>query len=145
MRELFETSLGTAPNYSTYYVLGHFHAWGTSFRLSFVDEDGSERVIVDNANVAGDPLGITIDPPMHSEGAAALGMTCGYNNDTENTLRWGNNALSEMCQFLAYTEVPIKMAAFSREPLVDMGMSEDDEFLWDTPCGDSLFGIKVSE
>ncbi|MGB5809471.1 MAG: hypothetical protein WBG86_03010 [Polyangiales bacterium] len=125
-----------------YYVLGHYHAWGNYFRLSFVDDALNERTIVEFGSTAGDNLGVTIDPPVKNEGAMKLKYECGYNNTTDRELVWGNNGEQEMCQFLAYIDGNRKIAAFANGQVpVDMGEDEDGVRIFDTPCGDAPFFV----
>ncbi len=130
-------------SYNIYYVLGHYHQWGNSFQMSFVDDDGNQRSIVDFTNNPGDTLGVTIDPPLNSEGAGRLNYVCGYNNTTDRVLHWGNNGQEEMCQFLAYIDGDTKIAAFEGGLVEDpqpTGETEDGVLLYDLPCG-SPFGL----
>ncbi|MEM7435602.1 MAG: hypothetical protein AAF436_10660 [Myxococcota bacterium] len=129
-------------SFQFYYVLGHYHEWGNYFRLSFVDEALNERTIVEFGNAAGDNLGITIDPPISNEGAMGVKYECGYNNNTDRTLVWGNSGEEEMCQFLAYIDGNRKIASFATGMVpVDMGEDEDGVQLFDTPCGDAPFFV----
>jgi hypothetical protein len=137
-------------SYNIYYVLGHYHQWGNSFQMSFVDDDGNERSIVDFTNNPGDTLGVTINPPLNSEGAGRLKYVCGYNNTTDYVLRWGNsgdvegsNGEAEMCQFLAYIDGDTKIAAFEGNLVQDpepIGETDDGVLLYDLPCG-TPFGL----
>jgi hypothetical protein len=126
-------------SFNIYYVLGHYHQWGNYFKLSFVDDDGSERTIVEFDNSPGDTLGVTIDPPINSEGAARLKYVCGFNNTTDHVLHWGNNAQEEMCQFLAYTDADNKIAAYPAGNVPElMGETEDGVLMYDTACEGGL-------
>ncbi len=133
-------------SYNVYYVLGHYHQWGNYFKLAFVDDEGSERSIVEFTNTAGDTLGVTINPPLNSEGAKHLKFECGYNNTTDRVLHWGNNGQEEMCQFLAYVDGNKKIASFAGGNVPElMGENEDGMLMYDTPCGDAPFGITVRD
>jgi hypothetical protein len=126
-------------SYNIYYVLGHYHQWGNTFKMSFVGGEGGERSIVDFTNNPGDTLGVTIDPPLNSQGATHIKYECGYNNTTDRTLVWGNNGQEEMCQFLAYIDGDKKIAAFEGgfEP-EEKGETEDGVLMYELPCGDIL-------
>jgi hypothetical protein len=126
-------------SYTFYYVLGHYHQWGNYFKLSFVDDVGNERPIVEFGSSAGDNLGVTIDPPRNSEGAKHLRYECGYNNTTDDVLRYRNSSEGEMCVFLAYIDGDKKIAAYPEEVPVFMGEDENGVEIWDTPCGDAPF------
>ncbi len=126
---------------NVYYVLGHYHEWGNYFSLSFVDDDGTERPIVELENVS-DVLGRTIDPPVNSQGAKRMKYTCGYNNTTDRTLVWGNTGEEEMCQFLAYVDGDLKIAAFpeNEEPEL-MGETDDGTLMYEVSCEGAPFGL----
>lgn len=130
------------PTYNIYYVLGHYHAWGNYFNLNFVQPDGSERTIVEYESRPGDVLGVKLDPPLSSEGAVGMRMTCGYDNDTTRVLTWGIGDL-EMCAFFAYIDADLAFQGLpgSGDQLVPMGEDEVGRNLYDlSGCG-GLFGI----
>ena len=132
----FEGVLGTGPDYNVYYVLAHYHEWGNYFRLSFVDDDDTERTIFELQNGVGEPLGTTIDPPISSEGAPKLRVECGYLNDTDRRLKYGLGG-QEMCVFLAYTDADLIIGASSgiNEP---RGQNSDGVYMNETSCGGVL-------
>ncbi|MBT8465687.1 MAG: hypothetical protein KJO57_13445 [Deltaproteobacteria bacterium] len=132
----FQSVLGEPPDYSIYYVLAHYHEWGNYFRLSFVDDSGAERTIFELENSIGEPLGITLDPPIPSLGAGRLRVECGYLNDTDRRLTYGL-AGKEMCVFLAYSDADLKIGASSAENTA-MGPNEDGVFMNETACGPLL-------
>lgn len=129
----FQNILGEAPDYNIYYVLAHYHEWGNYFRLSFVDDAGADRTIFELENSIGEPLGITLDPPIPSQGAGRLRVECGYINDTDQRLTHGL-AGKEMCVFLAYSDADLKIGATSGENTA-MGPNEDGMFMNETACG----------
>lgn len=97
-------------DYNVYYVLGHYHQWGNSFNLSFVQEDGTRETIFEITNRIGEPIGSIIDPPMNNDGAPLLRSECGFINNTDATLTRGLQN-GEMCDFLAYTDANLKVGA----------------------------------
>jgi hypothetical protein len=129
----FESMLGTPADYNIYYVLAHYHEWGNYFRLSFVDDDGGDRTIFELRNSIGEPLGSTVDPPIHSQGASSLRVECGYLNDTDARLTYGLGG-HEMCVFLAYTDAELTIGADSGAN-TSMGPNEDGVFMNETACG----------
>ena len=129
----FQNVLGSAPDYNIDYVLAHYHEWGNYFRLSFVDDAGGDRTIFELENSIGEPLGITLDPPIPSQGAGRLRVECGYINDTDRRLTYGL-AGKEMCVFLAYSDADLKIGATSGENTA-MGPNEDGVFVNETACG----------
>jgi hypothetical protein len=128
--------LGVSSDYNIYYVLAHYHEWGNYFRLSFVDDDGGERTIFELRNSIGEPLGITLDPPINSQDASKLRVECGYINDTEEPLTYGL-AGHEMCVFLAYSDAPLKLGATSGDNTA-MGPDENGVYMNETACGGVL-------
>jgi hypothetical protein len=123
-------------SYNIYYVLAHYHEWGNYFRLSFVDEAGGDRTIFELRNSIGEPLGITLDPPINSREASKLRVECGYINDTDEPLTYGL-AGHEMCVFLAYSDANLKIGATSGEN-TPMGQNEDGVFMNETACSPVL-------
>jgi hypothetical protein len=136
-------ALGPEDRFGIYYVLGHYHSWGNYFALSYVDEDGGERPIVELESVIGDSLGRIIDPPVFANGAPGLKVTCGYYNSTDAPLVWGNNAEDEMCMFLAYVGAPVKVVSWGSEPSEEVGMV-DGVRTFEADCGD-VTAIQVIE
>lgn len=132
----FENVLGETPDFNIYYVLAHYHDWGNYFRLSFVDDAGSERTIFELQGSIGEPLGKTLDPPINSAGAGSLRVECGYMNDTDERITYGL-AGKEMCVFLAYSDADLKIGATSGANTA-MGPNEDGVFMNDTACGPVL-------
>ena len=141
LREPFQTFLGeNTVDYNVYYVLGHYHDWGNYFNLSFVHDDGSTETIFEIANSIGEPIGSTIDPPMNNNGASRLRSTCGFINNTDETLVRGLQ-YGEMCDFLAYTDANLKIGATGRNNQ-DMGVDETGMPLFETDCG-SIIGFRA--
>jgi len=132
----FQQVLGRSPDYRIYYVLAHYHQWGNYFRLSFIDGDGGARTIFELENSIGEPLGLTIDPPINSENAGGLRVECGYINNTDERLTYGL-AGHEMCVFLAYSDAGLKIGATSGNNTA-MGPNEEGVFMNETACGPVL-------
>jgi hypothetical protein len=129
----FRNAADMEPEYNIYYVLAHYHQWGNFFNLSFVDEGGGTRTIMELSTRVGEPIGKTIDPPIYSNGAPGLKVDCGYLNDTDRTLVYGFQD-EEMCVFLAYTDAPLKIGIGSGENH-PMGEDENGILLNETDCG----------
>jgi len=129
-------NVSQAPVYNIYYVLAHYHEWGNYFRLSFVDEDESERTVFELETSVGEPLGTMIDPPLSSEGAPGLRLECGYFNNTDRRITYGLGG-QEMCVFLAYSDADLALAATStlNTPL---GPDENGIYRNETTCSPVL-------
>jgi hypothetical protein len=136
LKNAFEVAFGTPPDYNIYYVLAHYHEWGNYFRLSFVDDEGGDRTIFELESSIGEPLGITLDPPINSQSASSLRVECGYLNDTDRRLEYGLGG-KEMCVFLAYTDADIKIGAQSVSNTA-MGPNEDGVFMNEATCSPIL-------
>lgn len=93
---------GGPVDINVYYVLPHYHYLGTGMRITTTGEEG-ETEIFENVGKVGDPLGITLDPPLSISGATDLSFTCNYNNTTDNRVGWGIGD-QEMCVYLAFTD-----------------------------------------
>ncbi len=129
-------------DYSIYYVLGHYHAWGNYFNLSFVHDDGTRDTIFEIKNSIGEPLGSVIDPPMKNNGATRLRSECGFLNNTDETLRRGLQ-YGEMCDFLAYTDSNLKIGTggATSHP---MGQDEEGRYLFEVDCPpDGITGFRA--
>ncbi len=128
-REIFNDKFGEMIDYNVYFVLPHYHEFGNYFRLGFVDRRGNEEVIYEVNRGVGDPLGKQMKPPMSSNGATGVRMTCGYVNPTDEPIPYGLGG-KEMCVFLAYIDADITIAALSNT---------------NTPMGPNADGIEMNE
>jgi len=141
LREPFLQYLGKDQvDYNVYYVLGHYHQWGKSFNLSFVQEDGTRQTVFDIQNRIGEPIGSIIDPPMNNNGAPFLRSECGFINNTDQELRRGLQG-GEMCDFLAYTDANLKIGVGGGENH-PMGEDENGVALYEIDCG-PIVGFKA--
>lgn len=140
MSELY-SFLPADSRFGIYYVMGHYHSWGNYFNLSYVEQDGTERTIVEHTNQAGETLGQIVDPPVFAGDAPGLKVTCGYNNNTDRTLVWGNNGEDEMCMFLAYVGAPLRVVSWGQGAAAEKGMVDGYE-TFEAACED-LIGFPV--
>jgi hypothetical protein len=136
LRDAFASNLKGDPDYKIYYVLAHYHEWGNYFNLSFAHEDGRRETVLELKNRVGEPIGRTIDPPMHNDGAMGLQVDCGYINNTDRTLVYGLGG-QEMCVFLAYIDANLKIGIDSGENQ-PLGPNEDGMFMNETECGEVI-------
>jgi len=143
LRDAFKQHLNEDDvDYSVYYVLGHYHQWGNYFNLSFVHDDGSEETIFEIKNTIGEPIGSTIDPPMNNNGASKLRSTCGFINNTDETLTRGLQ-YGEMCDFLAYTDSNLKIGS-GGSTNNDMGVNEEGMPIFEVDCpNEGITGFKA--
>lgn len=94
---------GGAIDWSIYYVLPHYHALATEFRLDVVGGSRDGESVFTTALEVGDPLGAALDPPFDLTGATGLRMRCAYQNTGTSEVTYGPSASDEMCLVLAYT------------------------------------------
>lgn len=136
----------TMPEFKIYYVLGHYHAWGNYLNLSYVHADGSERRIVEYESTPGDVLGVKLDPPMPSEGATGMRLTCGFNNDTDEVKTWGIGTL-EMCAFFGYIDADLAFQAMpgSEDTIVPMGEDSVGRKLYDLSGCNGTIAIPIRD
>jgi hypothetical protein len=143
LRDAFQRHLGKDEvDYNIYYVLGHYHQWGNFFNLSFVQDDGSSETIFEIKNTIGEPIGSIIDPPMNNKGASKLRSTCGFINNTDETLTRGLQ-YGEMCDFLAYTDSNLKIGS-GGSTNHEMGENELGMPIFEVDCPDEgITGFKA--
>ncbi|RMG14296.1 MAG: hypothetical protein D6729_13905 [Deltaproteobacteria bacterium] len=110
LREAFEQVAGEPLHMRIRYVLPHFHYKANFWRLEILGGPRDGEVIHELHGFAADPGGIAFDPPIELEGAHGLTMTCGYLNDSDQTLVWGIGE-NEMCEMLGLAESPVLMDA----------------------------------
>lgn len=107
-RARFTGSCNTPANYpldfKIYYVLPHYHKYGSKLTLEANGPAGNQVVYSGNSPI-GEAWGKTIDPPIDVNGQTNITFSCEYDNTTDNPLYWGN-ANGEMCVLLAYTDSP---------------------------------------
>ena len=134
------------PSFNMYYVLGHYHAWGNYLNLSYVHTDGRERTIVEYDSVPGDVLGVKVDPPMPSDGATRMRLTCGYDNDTDEVKTWGIGTL-EMCAFFGYIDADLAFQGLpgGEDALVPLGEDEQGRRLYDLTGCNGMIAIPIRD
>jgi hypothetical protein len=102
----YQELFGRAPDFHIYYILPHYHALGLGMRVEALDEDEtSARVVFDNDQGIGQPLGGPILPVFAMDGAAKVRVTCKYDNPRDATVGFGIGD-QEMCVLLGFTDSP---------------------------------------
>ncbi len=101
--------LAAKPDFNLYYALAHYHEWGTELTIEALKPTGEAATIYSTKNSVGDVLGGMIDPPFSMAGYTKLRLTCGYYNNTAQTLYYGNGK-GEMCIFNAFSDAPFTWA-----------------------------------
>ena len=94
---------GNPLGFSMFYVLPHYHQWGTGYFIKGHTADG-EVTIFDRDNPIGDPLGIAFDPPIDLTGVTEIEFGCRYQNLSGEPVFFENDDGGEMCMMLAYAD-----------------------------------------
>lgn len=127
-------SQGGVPfDFSIYYILPHYHRFGTGMTLA-ADGPAGFAPIFENSAGVGEAWGRTLDPPMDVRGQTRLDFSCGFNNTTDAPLSWGN-AGGEMCVLLAYTDSPAVWAGGVFQTNAVVGTDGNGVILNEGPCG----------
>lgn len=99
----FEAAYGAPIDFSFYYVLPHYHARGRHALLEAQGMPGGDRAILDRDGAVGEVVSQRLDPPVDATGATALRFGCEFENDTGETIGWGNGD-AEMCMVVAWQD-----------------------------------------
>jgi hypothetical protein len=84
-----------------YYVLPHYHALGSSFRLEAFGGPRDGEVIYEIGGFTGEARGRAFDPPFSLAGAQGVRVTCGFDNPRSEEVGWGIGD-QEMCVMLGF-------------------------------------------
>lgn len=90
-------------DFSLFYLLPHYHGWGTSYFLRGTGP-GVDITVYDEEHTtgSGDGWGRMFTPPVDLTGVTTIEFGCRYSNTTESVIYEGN-AEGEMCTSLAYS------------------------------------------
>jgi hypothetical protein len=96
---------GALPwNFRFFHALAHYHKLGVGLSFEAIrDSDGGVDTIWTTANHIGDELGGMLDPPFDLTGHSKIRLSCAYDNQSDQTITWGNGD-GEMCIAFAYTD-----------------------------------------
>lgn len=122
----YQRNFGKSPDFKIYYVLPHYHTLGNYFRLGLRGGSRDGETIFEQTSTIGEPLGQTLAVPLDVTGGNQIEFTCGYNNPTDRTVRFGIGD-QEMCVFLAFTDAPIRFVGQSTQAPQSMGMVDGVE------------------
>ena len=143
LRDAFEQVAGRPLDMRIRYVLPHFHYKANFWRLEIVGGPRDGEVLHELHGFAADPGGVAFDPPIDLTGAHGLRMTCGYLNDTDQTLVWGIGE-NEMCEMLGLAESPVLMDAGAQRASDNQVVGTENGILInEAPC--SAVAIEPSE
>lgn len=134
--------LAQKPDFKIYYALAHYHEWGTEMTIEAVKPTGEAATIYTTKNQVGDVLGGMIDPQFSMAGYTKLRLTCGYFNNTAQTIYYGNG-LGEMCIFNAFSDSPYAWAGGALDE-GDPGTGTDVDGVMSFSRGCQVYAIDAS-
>lgn len=87
-----------------YAVTGHTHRFGTNISISTApDHDGEGTPIYELSNFDWSAPDVKyFDPPLQVAAGGGFRVNCAWDNPTDQTVKYGESALTEMCFFWAY-------------------------------------------
>jgi Copper type II ascorbate-dependent monooxygenase, C-terminal domain len=118
------------PTFKGYFVLPHYHRFGTGMRLELVGGTRNGEVVWESAGSIGEALGSKIAPAVDFSGATGFRFSCAYDNTTSETLHSGASGKDEMCSFYVHTDSPhpfYGMTTPATPQLVDQGTNDVGE------------------
>jgi hypothetical protein len=95
---------GSLEGLSLYYALPHYHSFAKGMNIEMLGGERDGETIHQVESGIGEPLGVTLSPPLSMTGARGIRFSCDYENTTERTIGYGNSGEDEMCIFLAFTD-----------------------------------------
>ncbi len=120
---------GFSSDFNIYYVLPHYHYYGTGMRFEVIGGPNDGQVLFDTSGSVGEPLASRVSPAASLAGAKGLRFACDYDNSTDATIRWGAGADAEMCFFLLHSDSEYSWAAMSGQRFgatqADLGVNAD--------------------
>ena len=95
-----------------HYVLPHYHALGSGFRLAYVGGPHDGEAFLSQSGMFGEALGHTFPQPLDFAqlGATGIRFTCEYTNPRMQAVGWGVGD-QEMCLMLGFAESHFKFDA----------------------------------
>lgn len=127
-------SAGQALDFRIYYVLPHYHGYGTGLWLRASGGDlAGEQTLFDAEEAIGEPMGGPIDPPIDARTATGLTFGCSFTNTTDSVIPWGN-ANGEMCMFLAFTDSRYRWAGGVFNDNAVVGTDGNGAIVNEGPC-----------
>ena len=106
-----ECSFAAPPTFSSYFMLPHYHRYGTGMKLELIGGFRDGEIVWQNEGEIGEALGTTIAPAVDFTGATGFRFSCTYENTTSRTILSGPTAEDEMCSFYLSTDSPLQFYA----------------------------------
>ena len=89
-----------------FYVLPHYHALGTGFRLGIWGGPRDGETLFELGAFGPDPFGAAFDPPVDLASAKGLAFSCRYHNTLGKKVGWGIGD-NEMCVMLGFADTEV--------------------------------------
>ncbi|MGE0871293.1 MAG: hypothetical protein AB7P03_22220 [Kofleriaceae bacterium] len=105
----FARDFGGPLDFNFYYMLPHYHSYGTGTNLIAEMPNGPTSVFGSEGQI-GEPKSKKLDPPFNTTGSSKLTFSCDYYNNTSEQIGWGN-AGGEMCILVTWTDAPYMILA----------------------------------
>lgn len=97
----------TLPVATNVFAVGpHMHQLGTHMRVVGVPQGGPEVVLHDAAYSFDDQRGYPVSPELALAPGDSVRVECSYDNDTSQTVTWGDSSDQEMCFATLWTYPP---------------------------------------
>lgn len=122
-------------DFNLYYLLPHYHGFGTSYFLRATGASG-EITVYDEPHTTGggDGWGRMFTPPVDLTGVTSIEFGCRFHNTTDAPIYFGN-ADGEMCMALAYSNDNRKWAGgVLNGPNLVTGTNAEGAVVYNAPC-----------
>jgi hypothetical protein len=103
-----DCTFATPPTFKSYFMLPHYHRYGTGMRLELIGGTRDGEVVWENEGAIGEALGTEIAPAVDFTGATGFRFSCTYENTTARTIYSGGTAEDEMCSFYVSTDAKMQ-------------------------------------
>ena len=126
-------------DFNAYFILPHYHDWGTGMSFEIMGGPNDGMVFWENEGSTGEPLAVPVSPPISLQGAEGIRFSCSYDNPGEETIHYSESGDGEMCFFLMHTDadkgwytlMDDRILPVNRE---SMGMTDGVEDIKVGPC-----------
>ncbi|HKP64608.1 MAG TPA: hypothetical protein VJV78_48060 [Polyangiales bacterium] len=112
-----------------YAITGHTHRFGTGIRVGFADTGTADpNWLYEPKPFEWDSPPVEyLDPPMQVPEGGGFRFNCDWKNPTDQTIRYGESALTEMCFFWAYY--------YPRDPMQKVVLAGIDQSMYAKDAG----------
>lgn len=120
------------------WLLPHYHALGSLFRVEVVGGARDGEAIFELEGYSGEAEGRSYDPPIELAGATGLRFTCGFTNPTDREIGWGGadvgSADEEMCMMLGFVASDLAFDASVANGSSEVLEETDELVRSEAPC-----------